>query len=385
MWLTYLPFPVLESDYSHCLQLLLKYPSPSGDHAPHTFVDDAVYLRNNPGPSAGSSLIEKYTGKLPATPSPLPTPHEEPRQKTPELPISPPPRPLIARSPLSSPGKFIKQQGGMEAIFQGAARNVLERGEKLGINRAVRGAVGEIRKNVQGLSEARQALLADGSTSASSRAFEALERRNRLLAGMLDESIVSLKAIAGADLGDREKTLELVEMVAARVQFVKVHLEDSSITVDPEPLEQPEPPAEEPPKTQDVPAVKTTPASPPPASPPPASPPPAPVEKRPLPIPTRSTLAQSSFSWMLEPDETAPPPTPRTTTSATPSSPGKTRAKRASGATSLSRERNAFLFGEDDAGTSGGGDAAQKPAEDIFGLEPISRKEGRSSGARELF
>ncbi|KAH6687195.1 WD repeat domain-containing protein [Plectosphaerella plurivora] len=383
---------LLESDYSHCLQLLLKYPAPSKDHGPHTFVDDAIYLKANASTSAGSALIEKYTGKAPAEFTSEASLHEQQPQKTPEEPEKPtrPPRPLIARSPLSSPSKFIKQQGGMEAIFQGAARNVLERGEKLGINRAVRDAVGEIRKNVQGFSEARQALV-DGS--ASSRAFDALERRNRLLAGMLDESIVSLKAIAGADLGDRAKTLELVEMVAARVQFVKVHLEDSSITVDADPLEQPEqleqPKVEEATepvkdKDQDVPAVKTTPASPPlepiaePSKDTDTSPPPPPVEKRPAPIPTRSTLAQSSFSWMLEPDETAPPPTPRATSSAAnPSSPGKTRTKRNPGAPGLSRERNAFLFGEDDA------DASLQP-EDIFGMEPIARKDGRG-GAKELF
>ena len=123
-----------------------------------------------------------------------------------------PTRPRVSRSPLSSPGKFIQQQGGMEAIFQGAARNVLERGEKLGINQAVRDAVGEIKRNVQGFNEARysaqtarQALASESATMA----IEALEKRNRLLASMLDDTIVNLRSIADSSAEDRAKTLEL--------------------------------------------------------------------------------------------------------------------------------------------------------------------------------
>lgn len=385
--------PVLESDYSHCLQLLLKYPAPSADHGPHTFVDDAIYLRDDLTISGGSSLVLKYTGKQPSTPpedsSPTPESPPPPEKQQPPKPISPL-RPSIARNPLSSPSSFIKQQGGMEAIFQGAARNVLERGERLGINRAVRDAVGEIRKNVQGLNEARRAAVDDGDDGGA--AVAAMERRNRLLAGMLDDTIVSLRAVAGSDMGDKAKMLELVENVAARVQFVKVHLEDSSIAVVGEPEAPPEAGAEhetEPDailndtsSAQDAPALKTTPASPPPSkSKRDQAPPPA--EKRPLPIPTRSTLAQSSFSWMLEPDESssATPPSPKAT-----SPKSRTRAKRHSGL-NISRERNAFLFGEDVAAAAADGDTggAQPPAENIFGMEPIVARKDPGGPPRELF
>lgn len=423
---------VLEADYSHCLQLLLKYPAPSEHHGPHTFVDDAVYLKDHLDTSGGASLVVKYTGRLPAD---APSVQNRPRRDS-RLGKGSPTRPRVSRSPLASPGKFIQQQGGMEAIFQGAARNVLERGEKLGINQAVRDAVGEIKRNVQGFNEARlspatgrQAFASESAT----KAIAALERRNVLLASMLDESIVNLKAIANSDLDDKTKTVELVEAVAAKVQFVKVHLEDSTISVadqEPaDPLGQQEAPhagkaenekgdaatmaavaadveADGIPslkvtdKTTEAPVVKTTAASPPSAEAKTTDvpketvlyPPPGvskdtssqqtdgtaeTKEKRPQPIPTRSTLAQSSFSWMLEPDETSPTTRPQQLSPGGPSKgKGSTRSKRNSG--NVNRERNAFLFGE----PASESDGAHNPAtEDIFGMEPIREKKDR----KELF
>ncbi|OAQ99929.1 hypothetical protein LLEC1_03736, partial [Akanthomyces lecanii] len=59
---------LLEADYSVCLQLLLKYPAPDPQHGPHTFVEDAIYLRSHPDFPGGSSIISKYTDRSPATP-----------------------------------------------------------------------------------------------------------------------------------------------------------------------------------------------------------------------------------------------------------------------------------------------------------------------------
>ena len=50
---------VLEADYSVALQLLLKYPAPEAPHGPHTFVDDAVYLKDHLNFSGGTNLILK--------------------------------------------------------------------------------------------------------------------------------------------------------------------------------------------------------------------------------------------------------------------------------------------------------------------------------------
>jgi TBC1 domain family protein 5 len=112
----------------------------------------------------------------------------------------------------------------------------------------------------------------------------------------------------------------------------------------------------------------------------PDTPPPPPIqpEKRPNgPIPTRSTLAQSSFAWMLEPDTTASSlPRPHSSSFSSPVRPtssgggsGGTQKRRAN----PSREKNAFLFGEV---TGEGGGEGILSADQIFGLQPIRKGGG---------
>lgn len=99
---------LLEADYSVCLQLLLKYPPPAPPHGPHTFVDDALYLREHTNAAGGAALIVKHTGKTPGDTSPLPRPRSggsnSLRQKG------------LGRSPLPSPSRFTQQQGSVESV-----------------------------------------------------------------------------------------------------------------------------------------------------------------------------------------------------------------------------------------------------------------------------
>ncbi|KAF4965030.1 hypothetical protein FSARC_7124 [Fusarium sarcochroum] len=384
---------LLEADYSVCLQLLLKYPPPSGAHGPHTFVDDALYLRDHLSPSGGSSLILKYTGKMPSISSPPQTSRTGTpsfrgfnsfRQRGPG-----------SRSQMPSPSRFIQQQGGMEALFQGAAKGakgVFERGEKLGINQAVRDAMGEIKRNINEARSAPRSPQPTMNDEGAAMSLVALERRNQQLAAMLDETVDNLKAISASNLDDKVKSLELIEIAAAKVQFVKIYLDDSSMDV---PILQ-SPPTEENP--QEVVVAETNIVQPEPVS---AAPPEvdisglqisepslapkgeaarpsspdhmdvvAPDESkvadslaptRPAPVPTRSTLAQSSFSWMLEPDESS---SSKTTASAAKPPPPQHKKKISN---SASREKNAFLFGEVTE--------SRNPlnSDEIFGLEPLKK------------
>lgn len=389
----------------------------------------------------------KYTGKMP-------NPIAEPRPATPESKfpgLSLRSRAQGARSPLTSPVRFISQRGGVEALFQGAAKNVIERGEKLGINQAVRDAMGEIRRNMQDLRVSSRGttpitsrhdiftngLLSSPRVGAAERderqTVAALEERNRQLASLLGEAIAGLQTLAGANLqGDPDKNLEAVEMAAARAQFVKIYLEDPSLDLN---LDLP-PPTEAtaaPPQVvidDDVPPLPivantinegassslmvaedeimtdseaayegaTTPKMPsspsmeglvhssplsPTSSRPPGS---ATTPLRPAPIPTRSTLAQSSFSRMLEaPDQMPSSVSPQTARSS--SVPGS--ATSSTHHRSMQRPSNAFLFGEvvgaEDSGVAVG-QPGTKPftSEDIFGLEPL-RRPSKARGYEELF
>lgn len=132
----------MESNYSFALMLLLKYPAPIFPNGPKTFVEDATFLRNNLTSAGGAAIIEKYSYRSPpifSSSSPPGTPSGQatsPRQKL-----------QRTKSPLPSPARFLQQQG-VGDLFQGAARGLLDRGERLGINQAVRDAVGEAKKNV---------------------------------------------------------------------------------------------------------------------------------------------------------------------------------------------------------------------------------------------
>ncbi|KAF4459198.1 TBC1 domain family member 5 [Fusarium albosuccineum] len=392
---------LLEADYSVCLQLLLKYPAPGEPHGPHTFVDDALYLREHLSSAGGASLVMKYTGKMPTVSSPS----QNSRAATPSFRgfNSFRQRGSGSKSQIPSPSRFIQQQGGMEALFQGAAKGakgVFERGERLGINQAVRDAVGEIRRNLNEARSAprspRQVLNEEGPA----KSLAALERRNQQLATMLDETVNNLKALSASNLDDKDKSLELIEIAAAKVQFVKIYLEDSSMEVPIlEPLSPEEAPKEVvvaettlvqpepvPPTSAGVDISSLQIAEPSPALKDEAVPPTSPdamdtsddktttdtpatslaVPVRPAPVPTRSTLAQSSFSWMLEPDESAP----SKSSASSAKSPPPQHKKRISNSTS--REKNAFLFGEVTESRN------PRSSDEIFGLEPLGKAKDES-------
>lgn len=476
---------VLEADYSVALQLLLKYPSPSQPHGPHTFVDDALYLRDHLNAAGGSTLILKYTGKTPAT-----LPSSSSRPSTPTFQgFTLRSRTLGARSPLSNPARLLQHPGGVEAIFQGAAKGVIERGEKLGINQAVRDAMGEIRRNMQGFNDPRNLAKPGRGSPADDGAMPAavavLERRNRQLAAMLGETLTDLETITASKLdGDRDRYIEMIEAAATKIQFVKLRLQDPSLALpgdelpaigtlslspraerrrsptvaldttpvvmtssaaesvrsalaspdfsgrydgpphpptapggdtDPPPrlpsptTGPPEPPAEDvdrmdtdlpapqpAPKPSTEPDTTTTATTNPPGPPPPEKQP----RPGPGPTPSRSTIAQSSFSWMLEPEAASPfastsnPASTTITTAAASSSSSPLRPssarlplpadgaarpnsggrrRRAPGSADASRERNAFLFGE----VGPAGSESGSVADEVFGLLPMGKGRGR--------
>lgn len=386
-------FIVIESNYSFALMLLLKYPSPEAPDGPKSFVDDATYLRDNFSATGGANIISKYSGKSPPiNPSAL-------RPSTPLGQALSPKR--GARSPLPSPARFLQQQGGVEALFQGAAKGVFDRGERLGINQAVRDAVGEVKKNMQGLqasrsnsarrtpTEANRWSLDEGKSVPSSRAtITAVNARNQQLSAMLGQAMTDLRAVSIAADGDKDKYVKAIDLAIAKVEFVKVYLEDSTIPLPEDsisPPHSPSIPTNNPLPPPPDPSEVTTPKRPRSsisevvAQNTPnttkdtrlqASPIPDELSKvelpqidlpeelqkdgtRPVegglairpkaPVPTRSSIAQSSFSWMLEPDVSLG--STHRSSSPKSSSPFLKSGRRPT--SGPNREKAAFLFGED--------------------------------------
>jgi TBC1 domain family protein 5 len=400
---------VIEANYSFALMLLLKYPAPDSPNGPQTFVDDAIYLRDNFSAAGGAKIISKYGEKAP------PLASSDSRPSTPLGQALGHKRNISrTKSPLPSPARFLQQQGGVEALFQGAAKGVFDRGERLGFNKAVRDAVGEVKKNMQGLQTSRtnstkrrpsdgmRWSLDEGRSVPSSRAsVSAINARNKQLARMLDQAMTDLRAVSVSEDEEKDKYIKAMDLAIAKVEFVKVYLEDATMplpeesshtqnpdpsTTSPLPADTPPPPLQQPLQDTAAPdptayassdleggkAVVEAVGKPFPAnhsadvdeSKAPAitaasvaipstnlqqiTVEPANEEEsqhRPkAPVPTRSTIAQSSFSWMLEPDT---PSASAMKSSPPKSSPPflKSTRRPVSGS---GRDKAAFLFGEVD-------------------------------------
>jgi TBC1 domain family protein 5 len=241
---------VINADYNTALTILLRYPPLDNQISPQLFVTNAIYLRENFTQAGASTLVEKYTGK------PLPIASSSSSSTTATSLILP-----------STPGKLrihmpTRSASNFEDILQGAAKGVFQRGEKWGINKALRDAVEEVKKGVREIQAVQTPQLpvrhtrrgsgngADkgGAVVDPSVQLVVLERRNVALSKMLKKAIDDLwlhhESVVGeagtadkttADDGDdekkkkKEKSANALSMAIAKVQFVQVYLEDASV------------------------------------------------------------------------------------------------------------------------------------------------------------
>jgi TBC1 domain family protein 5 len=226
---------VVEADTNEALMLLMRYPSPDEQYGPRTFVLDARYLCSNANFEAGNDLIKKYSNRVPP-----PFKRQPQRPSTPEYSASPS-TPQRSGSPFVSPG-FPK---AFESLINDTARGVITRGEKWGFNQAVRDAVGEVRKNVQNIQAGRgsphtrpghrgsRSSEVSGNIAANVlRKITALEDRNKQLAKMLEGAVVDLWSCekeASDKKSMSKETLNALSVAVARVQFVQVFLQDSTL------------------------------------------------------------------------------------------------------------------------------------------------------------
>ena len=247
---------LIAADTNEAFALLLRYPEPATPA--YTLIKDALYLRDHLTPQGGAEIVTRY-GK--------PTPAIEPEALRLPRDISPSPSlsPSRNRNSLGSPRSFVSQQGGIEALLQGAAKNVIERGSQWGVGKALRDAVGEVRKNVEAYqsatnsgqttprsggrefrkpaqfgavtNNARPAIERTNSFNAIKR-MEDMDKRNKSLAKMLEVAVGDLWEYHRERNEEREtkqdgqqdtKAMESLSLAIAKVQFVQVYLEDSSI------------------------------------------------------------------------------------------------------------------------------------------------------------
>ncbi|KAK7547034.1 rab-GTPase-TBC domain-containing protein [Phyllosticta citricarpa] len=228
---------LLESDDNMCIATLLRYPSPDPDHLPRTFVQDATALKQKLNVQTASGIIFKYSGRLPMTQDRPDTPQHD-RLSTPDR----------AKSPLRQMFRPMSPSGGIEAMLQGAARDLHRTGERWGFNKAVRDAVGDFRRNFQDFQPGRNPtnfkslIRGEFNMPAESdvllQKIAALDQRNKQLSKMLEAGVADLwscqkEAMEGR--GSEKQAVDALGMAIARIQVMQVYLEDSSIPLPDEP------------------------------------------------------------------------------------------------------------------------------------------------------
>lgn len=133
-------------------------------------------------------------------------------------------------SPIKSPAKFFQEQGGVEGILQEAARGLYSRGEKWGVAKALRDAVQGLQTGSNSPKMSTDAKIASDASPDLTARIRALEQRNQALAKMLQHAV--------EDLWTQQKTLyeseaksaaDAVSLAVAKVQFVQVYLENSTM------------------------------------------------------------------------------------------------------------------------------------------------------------
>ena len=222
---------MLEADYSAALTLLLRYPVPSPPHGPPSFVSDALYLRDNLLLDGGDHIISKYSKRAPETTVTRKLPKKVKKARTADQTAA-----QRAASPTLTPAKFFQDQGGIEGIIHEAAKGVYSQGEKWGVGKALRGAVQGLQSgNTSPRSTHRSRWSLDTGKAISDKApdmvakIESLEQRNRSLAKLL-ESAVNELWIQQKDIRQKEeKHGDALSLSIAKVQFVQVYLENSSM------------------------------------------------------------------------------------------------------------------------------------------------------------
>ena len=232
---------VLEADYSAALSLLLRYPVPTAPNGPSTFVVDALYLRDNLQLDGGDHLISKYSRRAPETTVTRKLPKKIRRARTAEQIAAQKTLPAQkALSPRLSPARILQNQGGIEGIIHEAAKGVYNQGERWGVGKALRGAVQGLQSgnnSPKRLPEKYRWSLDSGkNVSDGAKELEAkiqyLEDRNKSLAKLLEKAIEELWAQQrdGNDQSNEMKA-DALGLAIAKVQFVQVYLENSTMAL----------------------------------------------------------------------------------------------------------------------------------------------------------
>lgn len=242
---------MLDADYTTALSLLLHYSLPSSAAGPQGLVKDAVFLGRNRSSEAGTTLIKRHSGRSPETKAGKQAGYAKRNSTALATNTRRQERSKIQTALVSSPNRlsanFLSQQKGLEALFQEVSGEVQRRTEGWSLARAVKGAVGEVRRNVQSVQPeipapiTRRDVVATASREREvdtdglqilTHRIQELEDRNKILAKMLGTILDSLRE-RKENATDKDSGTENEDhnIILAKLQFVQVYLADPEIPI----------------------------------------------------------------------------------------------------------------------------------------------------------
>jgi TBC1 domain family member 5 len=237
---------LVEADYSEAITTLTHVKLPNADDDPRDLVRDAIAMDKSRSAETGAAIVQRYSGRKPKVQS-----SERPRLSLDETPTRRGSRtPQYRPSPSASPARFSGPQRQLESLFSDVSGGIKSRTEGWNVSKAVRGAVGEMRRNMSNLqaqaAHSRQLSVDIHAPTSGDRAVSGsetrrleqrikdLEGRNRALAKMLDGALDSLRASQNPGSDSAEKAEETFNISLAKIQFVSVYLSDPEIPIPPD-------------------------------------------------------------------------------------------------------------------------------------------------------
>ncbi|KAK5072198.1 hypothetical protein LTR64_004023 [Lithohypha guttulata] len=241
-----LRWQLIDADYTTAITTLTRLNLPKEGDSARAIVKDAGYLVKRRTAEAGADITQLRTGRRQYI-NPLGGEEVPSRSSTPQPRTH---RRLRSQqmSPSPSPARFATPQRHLESLFSNVSSNFQKNAEGWSVqtvSKALRGAVGEAKKNFEQLQGNSPRSSIDMPRGSSERQhppsgdvdsvlvdrLRKLEERNQALARMLEDAQETLRKWKATSPRQSSQDEDMFNTALAKMQFVSVYLTDSDIPI----------------------------------------------------------------------------------------------------------------------------------------------------------
>ena len=232
-----LRWELIDADYTTAITTLTRLTLPKEGDSARAIVKDALQLARRRTPEAGADITQLRTGRRQYI-NPLGDLAEAAMIRAP-IPQGRTHRRLKSQqaSPSLAPARFSTPQRHLEGLFNNVSNNFQKNAEGWSVqnvSKALKGAVGEARKNLEqlqaGHSKNSSVDVVGGSADTNfEQQFLRLEQRNKVLAKMLENAQETLRKWKLQSVQPDAQQEDVFNTALAKIQFVSVYLTDAEI------------------------------------------------------------------------------------------------------------------------------------------------------------